>query len=312
VTVAAAVRGSVPAAGAVAELVRLPAVLSVPGDVLLGAAAAGRLGDLRRARGLVAGSCCLYLAGMALNDYADRDVDARERPLRPIPSGRVSPGFALALASGLTLAGASAAVAADGAVALALAGPLVIAIWGYDVVLKSTPAGPAAMSACRMLDVLVGAGLTGVRAALPAAALVGAHTAAVTALSRHEAWGEAETSAGQARDGGRRAARRAAAATAAIAVAASAASLGGARSPGARALALGLVGAYAGGLGRGLAGAIAKPSPQRLQRAVGAGVLGLMPLEGGLLAGAGALAPAAVVASLWPLAGRLARRRSVT
>jgi len=29
---------------------------------------------------------------MALNDYADRDLDAVERPERPIPSGRVSPG----------------------------------------------------------------------------------------------------------------------------------------------------------------------------------------------------------------------------
>ena len=37
-----------------------------------------------------------------------------------------------------------------------------------------------------------------------------------------------------------------------------------------------------------------------------------MPLEAGLLAGAGALAPAGGVAALWPLARKLARRRSVT
>ncbi|WP_162795796.1 UbiA family prenyltransferase, partial [Nonomuraea lactucae] len=79
------------------ELVRAPAALSVPGDLLAGAAAAGRPVD----PGLVAGSACLYWAGMALNDYADRDVDARERPERPIPSGRVSPGLALAAGAGL-------------------------------------------------------------------------------------------------------------------------------------------------------------------------------------------------------------------
>ena len=36
------------------------------------------------------------MAGMALNDYADREIDAVERPGRPIPSGRVTPEFALA------------------------------------------------------------------------------------------------------------------------------------------------------------------------------------------------------------------------
>ena len=80
-----------PAASDVAELVRLPAVLSVPGDVLVGAAVSGQMRDVPRTAGLVAASSCLYLAGMALNDYADREVDAVERPGRPIPSGRVSP-----------------------------------------------------------------------------------------------------------------------------------------------------------------------------------------------------------------------------
>ena len=93
-----------PAPRAVAELVRLPAVLSVPGDVLVGAAASGQVRDVPRAAGLAAASSCLYLAGMALNDYADREVDAVERPGRPIPSGRVTPGFALGLAGGLTAA----------------------------------------------------------------------------------------------------------------------------------------------------------------------------------------------------------------
>ena len=87
-----------PAPADVAELVRLPAVLSVPGDVLVGAAASGQVRDVPRTAGLVAASSCLYLAGMALNDYADREIDAVERPGRPdpvragVPGVRAGPG----------------------------------------------------------------------------------------------------------------------------------------------------------------------------------------------------------------------------
>jgi 4-hydroxybenzoate polyprenyltransferase len=79
-----------------------------------------------------------------------------------------------------------------------------------------------------------------------------------------------------------------------------------------RLAALGLLGAYAAVVGRAHADAARDPSPARLQRAVGAGILGLMPLEAGLLAGRGALMPAAGVASLWPLARRAAKKRAVT
>jgi len=37
-----------------------------------------------------------YTAGMVLNDVLDYEVDRRERPERPLPSGQVSPGTALA------------------------------------------------------------------------------------------------------------------------------------------------------------------------------------------------------------------------
>ena len=53
-----------------AELVRAPAAFSVPGDVVAGAAAVGGLG--RRTPLLALSSVCLYWAGMAANDWADR------------------------------------------------------------------------------------------------------------------------------------------------------------------------------------------------------------------------------------------------
>jgi hypothetical protein len=292
------VRG--PAPQAVAELVRLPAVLSVPGDVLVGAAASGQARDVRRAAGLAAASSCLYLAGMALNDYADRDIDAVERPGRPIPSGRVTPEFALGLAGALTAAAAALAVAADGPRALKVLAPLAASVWAYDLVLKGTPAGPASMSACRALDVLMGSGAHGAGGALPAATVVGAHIAVTTTVSRQEVQGATA-----------RLPQAALAATAAVAASAGALAVRSGTSV-RRLAAAGLVGAYAAVVGRAHAEAARDPSPARLQRAVGVSVLGLMPLEAGLLAGAGALIPAVGVAALWPLARTLSRRRSVT
>ena len=56
-----------PALRDLAELVRAPAALTVPGDVLAGAVAAGNVRP-RRLVGLAASSVCIYWAGMALND----------------------------------------------------------------------------------------------------------------------------------------------------------------------------------------------------------------------------------------------------
>ncbi|NEB17053.1 UbiA family prenyltransferase, partial [Streptomyces coelicoflavus] len=53
----------------------------------------------------IGSSLCLYEAGMALNDWADREEDAVERPHRPLPSGRVRPAAALTAAGALTGAG---------------------------------------------------------------------------------------------------------------------------------------------------------------------------------------------------------------
>ncbi|WP_166020489.1 UbiA family prenyltransferase, partial [Streptomyces chilikensis] len=99
------------AAGDWAELLRVSALFTVPGDALAGAAAGGGRPGVRTL-GAVAASLCLYSAGMALNDWADREEDARERPGRPLPSGRVGPGAALAAAGTLTAAGLGCAALA--------------------------------------------------------------------------------------------------------------------------------------------------------------------------------------------------------
>ncbi|HET6354828.1 UbiA family prenyltransferase [Streptomyces sp.] len=89
----------------------MPALFTVPGDALTGAAVTGRRPNRGTARA-VCTSLCFHEAGMALNDWADRNLDAIERPHRPLPSGRITPVAALAAAGGLTAAGLTFAAGA--------------------------------------------------------------------------------------------------------------------------------------------------------------------------------------------------------
>ncbi|ROP42130.1 SCO3242 family prenyltransferase [Saccharothrix texasensis] len=250
------------------ELVRAPAALTALGDTLVGSAA-----PLRGRRLLLpAASAALHWAGMALNDWADRDLDAAERPERPIPSGRISPDAALATAVGLTAAGIGLAAAAG-----RNAVPLAVAVWAYDAVLKSTPAGPLAMAACRGLDVLLGG-----RAPLPAA-LVALHTLGVTALSRGEVHGTSPAVA-KAVVGG-------------TAITAAAASVVGGR-PAAVAAAA----AYAVSVGRAQWAVVGDPSAARVRAATKAGIHGLVLLQSALAR------HGAAIALVLPLARALSRK----
>lgn len=274
----------------VVELVRAPAALTVPGDSLAGAAAAGFPYGARTAVTPLA-SACLYWAGMALNDYADRDLDKLERPERPIPSGRVTPSQALGLAAGLTAAGIGLAAVAGGRPALRVAVPLAATVWTYDLLAKPTPAGPVAMAAARGLDVLLGAGGRERSAALPALA-VAVHTAGVTVLSRGEVHGGSPSS-------GRFALGATAAAAAAAVV------------PFRPAAAV-AAGTYAATVGRAQLGAARQPDATTVRTATGAGVRGVIPLQSALLARAGAVALAGAVVAIGPAVRALSKVVSPT
>ncbi|MFD0411435.1 SCO3242 family prenyltransferase [Kitasatospora sp. NPDC127116] len=295
------------------DLVRAPAALTVLGDTVAGAVAAGR--PLRGRRlALPLASVALYWSGMALNDWADRAVDALERPERPVPSGRIAPGAALAAAAGLGATGLALAGLAGGADALRIAVPLTAAVWAYDTVLKPTPAAPLGMAACRGLDVLLGAGSGHWRAAgVPALALA-THTLGVTALSRGEVHG------GRSAD-----ARLAVAATAVTALLTGTGRAASARHRTAGALcALGYAAAtgpaqLAAGPARstapaadGTAGGTADGTAAAVRTATVAGIHGMVPLQAGLAARLGSLPAAALVLGALPLARRLSARRSPT
>ncbi|MCS7306855.1 MAG: UbiA family prenyltransferase [Thermoguttaceae bacterium] len=149
--------------GSWAQLVRLPNLFTAMADSAMGVLFVGSSTDGWPGAVLVlvmGASAVLYAAGAMLNDYFDRQVDAQERPHRPIPSGRVdaetvrSVGLSLlAIGSGLAwLAGWQAGSLAPGLVSLALAG-LILA---YDGWLKRFWIGPLAMAGCRMLNALMG------------------------------------------------------------------------------------------------------------------------------------------------------------
>ncbi|MBP2708432.1 UbiA family prenyltransferase [Microbispora sp. RL4-1S] len=273
------------------DLVRAPAALSVPGDVVAGAAAAGALD--RRTAGLASASVCLYWGGMAANDWADRHMDMVERPERPIPSGRISPGGALAVAAGLTVAGVAAAALAGGPRAGVVAGALAATVWAYDTTAKDTVAGPAAMALCRVLDVLLGAAPSRRAAgALPAALVVGAHTYLVTVLSRHEVSGT-----GPALPAGTL--------TATLALAASVCRREGR-------IRNTLAGWYAARFALAQARAAADPSAENIRTAVGTGIVTLPALQGALTAAAGAPAAGLAVAAAAPVGRILAKKVSPT
>jgi 4-hydroxybenzoate polyprenyltransferase len=177
------------------ELFRLPNVFTAMADVFMGYLFTHPdLANWPVFVLLLASSSGLYTAGMVLNDVFDFDVDARDRPQRPLPSGRIALVRAGRLGMALLVAGVAA-----GWLAAALASQrwpgliatlLALAVLAYDGGLKRTPAAPLVMGGCRFLNVLLG------MSAMPggwhavhwlAASGIGLYIAGVTWFARTEA-----------------------------------------------------------------------------------------------------------------------------
>jgi 4-hydroxybenzoate polyprenyltransferase len=179
------------------QLLRLPNVFTAAADITMGYLVTHPHGELQPYLYyglLVAASCFMYLSGMVLNDVFDAKVDARERPERPIPSGRVSRGAAKVVGwglwtSGLCLAWYLSWVANDwrpGAVASFLAACIVM----YDYNLKHSRFAPVVMGECRFLNVLLGMSLLFVpwgKFELLLAAGIGIYVVGVTIFARTDA-----------------------------------------------------------------------------------------------------------------------------
>lgn len=291
-----------PEPAVLAELTRLPAALSVPGDAWSGAAATdpGQPGQ-PRVWAMPVASVLLYWAGMALNDWADRELDAVERPERPIPSGRIDENQALGVALGLGAAGVGVAGLVGGRSALRIALPLSAMIALYDVVAKESKAGPVVMASTRVLDVLLGAHDRPAAACAPAAA-AGAHTLGLTALSRGEVHGSSSATA-----------TAVLAETVGVATGTALAALRDRSLRRRDRLAtVALAGAYATVVGRAQAAAAKDPSAGTVRRATGIGIGGFSYLQSAWLARRGRLGLAALVVGAGPALKQLSRRVSAT
>ncbi len=186
-----------------ARLTRLPNVFTAMADIcLVWLVVDPEMTQVNCFLPVLFSSASLYLAGMVWNDYFDVAQDRKERPSRPLASGRVPVAAAVALGTILLIAGVTLAALADwvrtggGWKSSIAAGLLVLAILGYDGVFKRTLAGPVAMGSCRFLNIMLG--LTVVSAAPAAwgwmlALVIGMYITGVTWF----AWTEAKTSSAQ-------------------------------------------------------------------------------------------------------------------
>lgn len=168
------------------QLVRPPNLFSVPGDVLVGAAAVGAFSAPGQLIALSLGSIALYAFGLVLNDLVDRREDAAERPNRPLPSGAVSVSGAMGLAAVCALAGTGLAAAVSPRTALA-AVVVVSLVCCYNVTKRILVWGEVCMGSCRTANVLLGACLiAGWGQALGPALALGAYIFLVAWIARHE------------------------------------------------------------------------------------------------------------------------------
>lgn len=282
------------------RLVRPANLVTAAADVLAGFGLA-HLGRASALPWLVAATVCLYAGGVTLNDVFDADLDATERPERPIPSGLVSRRSAAAAGAALLLLGVALAAFASVASSV-LAGSIALLALTYDGWAKPRRwLGPLCMAGCRGLNLLLG--VSAVPAVLlsprSGAALVStAYIGAITLVSHGEVSG---------------ATRRSLVAPALCLGVAGIGVVGlSLSSPPGSSAALVFAGILAWRLFTPAVGAWRDPSPASIMTMVRAGVVNLILLDAALAAiGTGLLYPLLLVALFLP-AGLLSRVFAVT
>ncbi|MBD2440516.1 UbiA-like protein EboC [Nostoc sp. FACHB-110] len=175
------------------QLLRPANIITAWADIMAGFAASGYFfpANLTPLLWLLLATTGLYGGGIVFNDVFDAQLDAQERPERPIPSGRASRTGATVLGTVLLCIGVTAAVQVSllsGILAIAIATSALL----YDAIAKHHPIlGPINMGLCRGGNLLLGVSV------VPAiledywflAFIPIIYIAAITALSRGEVHG---------------------------------------------------------------------------------------------------------------------------
>ena len=129
-----------------------------------------------------------YVGGMYLNDFFDREIDARERPGRPIHAGDIGAATVSAIGFALLAAGIALLVpfgVFTAAWGLALAAAIVL----YDAWHKGNSVAPLIMGLCRALVYLgTGAAVSGniLPALIVGATALAAHVVGLTYAAKQE------------------------------------------------------------------------------------------------------------------------------
>jgi 4-hydroxybenzoate polyprenyltransferase len=133
---------------------------------------------------------CLYLAGNFLNDWADRNWDATNRPERALPRGLFKPGIYLTAAILLSLLGMGLAATANPNSLVAAAG-IMFFILIYTAVHKRSAWSVIPMGLCRALLPALGflgcAGTTGLAWSLSCGIALFCYIAGLSLSARHDA-----------------------------------------------------------------------------------------------------------------------------
>ncbi len=162
----------------------LPTIWS---NVVAGSALAGGA-PLQSIIGIGVAISAMYVAGMFLNDAFDKDIDARERPERPIPSGEIGSDAVILVGALMLVAGVAMLTMIDlrsGISGVGLARAILLYNWDH----KGNPLAPFVMGLCRALVYVAAASaaLTPLTSAvlIPAAATL-AYVAGLTYTARME------------------------------------------------------------------------------------------------------------------------------
>ncbi|MEA2888482.1 MAG: hypothetical protein QOD11_2842 [Bradyrhizobium sp.] len=172
-------------------LLRLGRISNIPTvwtNVLAGSVIAGGDRDPGGIALIMLAMTAFYVGGMYLNDFFDREIDARDRPGRPINAGEIRAATVSSIGFGLLATGAALMIP-FGLAATIWGAVLAAAIVLYDVRHKGNVLSPVVMGTCRALVYIgTGAALAG---SASAATMVGAialasHVAGITYAAKQE------------------------------------------------------------------------------------------------------------------------------
>lgn len=151
-----AITAGAPSLNTLLRLGRISNIPTVWTNVVAGVVIAGATLHVPDVILIAAAMSAFYLGGMYLNDYFDREIDARERPGRPIHAGQISAGAVSTIGFGLLAVGVLL-LAPFGLPAVGWGVLLAAAVVLYDLWHKGNTFGPVIMGLCRAL-VYLGAG----------------------------------------------------------------------------------------------------------------------------------------------------------